>query len=693
MNKFQIVQIGSLVGLLLLSSCSTVHQQAAIDPVAQSLEENRADSLVYTTLGPALNTMNLQKNALSALDQYFAQVGNIDFVKLNTDELNVQLDHLYEEINQLNVTQQINVKRYMGRDLFFRATQLERVGELEKAERLYSMVIKHFSQDDEIIVHYSIVLLQIGRVEEAAKLLGNIYHQENDLDRKVKLGIIYSSLVEGLASEKETSKLYQELMDLAKNSTEVCSRYSQYWQKQQQFTKALAVLSLCMPQGAAEVELVGVYKAKLLIQLQKISQAQEVLETIYDKNYGHNYLSKNITAKNRMPSSDFFLMLAMLAEDSKNLKQARQYYNTYVQLGGEDTKLLSRYIDLLIEAKDYAASIPVLSKLVDQNPSNSNLKMRLALLLIETKKWDSALKILLEVDDQTQHRDANVSLYLYSVYKTMGQIDSGITYLKNIKKTDPNYPQVLSEMSEYYRQKWVVSNGSKLQKTAWEDFLTATKPPKDDPAYAEWALQQGVFDQQMGQLDNAISIMQTAATHPAYREYHQYYLASLYDESGQFDQAEKMIHELLDKNPNFAHGWNFLGYSMLERKEIDFDKSWEYINKAYKLLPNDAHIRDSLGWFYFKKGDLNNALKEFQVAYSLKNDDLTIAKHLTLTLLAMKQSNEAIKLVEDVSKLLPEQESIELKILLQQDSATEYNNSLNHRNPSSQLPSSQLSAK
>jgi Flp pilus assembly protein TadD len=97
---------------------------------------------------------------------------------------------------------------------------------------------------------------------------------------------------------------------------------------------------------------------------------------------------------------------------------------------------------------------------------------------------------------------------------------------------------------------------------------------------------------------------------------------------------------ILDKEPKNAHAWNFLGYSLLARGE-ELDKAYQYIKKAYELSPNDGYIRDSLGWYYFKKGQVNKALTELEIAFKKVPDDVEIMKHLAIVHRELKNFQRA----------------------------------------------------
>jgi Flp pilus assembly protein TadD len=54
----------------------------------------------------------------------------------------------------------------------------------------------------------------------------------------------------------------------------------------------------------------------------------------------------------------------------------------------------------------------------------------------------------------------------------------------------------------------------------------------------------------------------------------------------------------------------------------------DYIRKAVKLKPEDGYYVDSLGWAYFRLGNLPAAVEQLERAVELRPDDPIINDHL-----------------------------------------------------------------
>lgn len=64
------------------------------------------------------------------------------------------------------------------------------------------------------------------------------------------------------------------------------------------------------------------------------------------------------------------------------------------------------------------------------------------------------------------------------------------------------------------------------------------------------------------------------------------------------------------------------------------------------MKPDDGYIRDSLGWYHYKMGNFDQALREVKKAWELVKTDVVITKHLAVVYQALKQYRMAKYYVE-----------------------------------------------
>jgi tetratricopeptide (TPR) repeat protein len=121
-----------------------------------------------------------------------------------------------------------------------------------------------------------------------------------------------------------------------------------------------------------------------------------------------------------------------------------------------------------------------------------------------------------------------------------------------------------------------------------------------------------------------------------------------------YDILESELRKAIKAKPDFAAAYNALGYSFADRN-IRLDEAVKLIEKALSISPNDHYILDSLGWAYYRKGNLDKAVEYLQQAYNA-NADPEIAAHLGEVLWQKGQREQATKIWRDALIANPENE-------------------------------------
>lgn len=117
-------------------------------------------------------------------------------------------------------------------------------------------------------------------------------------------------------------------------------------------------------------------------------------------------------------------------------------------------------------------------------------------------------------------------------------------------------------------------------------------------------------------------------------------LASAQQNGGDFDAAESTLRAILKESPNNPIASNNLGYFFLERG-IRFQEALELIKAAVDIDPTNPSYLDSLGWAYFKLGDLAEAEKHLRSAFRYDPGSATINEHLGDVLMKAGRQDDA----------------------------------------------------
>jgi tetratricopeptide (TPR) repeat protein len=103
------------------------------------------------------------------------------------------------------------------------------------------------------------------------------------------------------------------------------------------------------------------------------------------------------------------------------------------------------------------------------------------------------------------------------------------------------------------------------------------------------------------------------------------YAGSL-ERSGAWDEAVQQFRALLAKAPENAAALNYLGYMFADRG-VHLEEARDLLTKAVGLDPTSGAFQDSLGWVYFRLGELDRAEKYLSEAVRLEPFDATVQEH------------------------------------------------------------------
>ena len=103
--------------------------------------------------------------------------------------------------------------------------------------------------------------------------------------------------------------------------------------------------------------------------------------------------------------------------------------------------------------------------------------------------------------------------------------------------------------------------------------------------------------------------------------------AQIHEEAGRLGDAERMLRDMIAKDPLDSTALNFLGYMFADRGER-LPEAIELVQRALRIEPGNPSYLDSLGWAYFKQGNLTDADKPLTEAAKLMPDNSVVQDHL-----------------------------------------------------------------
>jgi tetratricopeptide (TPR) repeat protein len=170
--------------------------------------------------------------------------------------------------------------------------------------------------------------------------------------------------------------------------------------------------------------------------------------------------------------------------------------------------------------------------------------------------------------------------------------------------------------------------------------------PRNTIATAEAYIQAGDYEGAIALVKNSLQ------TKPEDLDLN-FALGSAYERAGNQNSAEKVFLDILSKHPDHAQTLNYLGY-MWADNGVNLERAGEMLRKAVAAEPRNGAYIDSLGWMYFRQGNLDLAEKYLTDASHLLPRDATVHEHLGDVFAKRGNITRALKLYKDALTLEPE---------------------------------------
>lgn len=222
---------------------------------------------------------------------------------------------------------------------------------------------------------------------------------------------------------------------------------------------------------------------------------------------------------------------------------------------------------------------------------------------------------------QAAKKDAVRSLYvLASAYSNADQYEEAIKPLKLVIEFDPNHIAAYNDLGWAYTKLQLLDDAIETYQK-----LIALKP---DYLLAHHNLGWAYFKR--GYYGDAIdSYQRLLQLNPQYPQAANIYseIALCYAELNNLPEALKAFDQSVKLKPNDSRVLNNFGYFLADRGE-KLDLALELLLKSLKMNDTDGHTLDSVGWAYFKLGNLEQAEHYLKEAERYNSREPTVHEHL-----------------------------------------------------------------
>lgn len=323
-------------------------------------------------------------------------------------------------------------------------------------------------------------------------------------------------------------------------------------------------------------------------------------------------------------------------------QQALALLKKYLDGNPEASDVRLLYARTLLDQKQYPAARKEFQRLLDKHPESADMAFAVAMLSLEMGERDRAESELRQALAKGEKNESTVYYYLGQLNEAKNNDEEALQNYRHV--TDAEYTYAAS-----LRIAYLLSKEGKLDEAREE--LHQTIAQNSQQRVQLWLIEAQLLNKAK-QVETAYQVLTQALdklpNHPELL----YEAAMLADQLGKHDVFERMMRKVIEVRPESAQAYNALGYSLLDRNER-LEEGMRLVEKANQLAPDDAAIMDSVGWGYYRTGDLSKGLEFLRRAYSA-NPDPEIAAHLGEVLWMQGVKDQAEKIWGDALKLHPD---------------------------------------
>ncbi|WP_293007157.1 tetratricopeptide repeat protein [Nitrosomonas sp.] len=323
---------------------------------------------------------------------------------------------------------------------------------------------------------------------------------------------------------------------------------------------------------------------------------------------------------------------------------AAQFYRDYLKKYPESNEVRIAYTRVLIISNETDTAREQLQWLMNKNPDDAEIMLAAGLLATEMGDFDvteTSFKKALSLG----YKDTNaVHFHLGQIYEETNRPEMAMDSYQMVKSGGRYLPAQIRYADLLATQGYLKEAREHLQKL----------PAANDQQAAHLILAEAQILRRSKAYQEVYDLLNEGLKKlPDYPEL-LYDRALAADKLGKFKILEQDLRKLIKLKPDNAHAYNALGYSFAERG-IELPEALKLIRKAVELAPEDPYIMDSLGWVYYRMGNLAEGLNYLNLAFTAR-PDAEIAAHLGEVLWVQGAKDDAINIWRSALEKEPDNE-------------------------------------
>jgi Flp pilus assembly protein TadD len=357
-------------------------------------------------------------------------------------------------------------------------------------------------------------------------------------------------------------------------------------------------------------------------------------------------------------------VLAKIYEDQKRYGDALAQYEQALRTDPEEPNVLLNAGMVALKRNDVATARAYFDQLLSVMPDDAEVKVKVAFAWAGVRKLPEAAALLQEAH-LAHPGDARLAFYAGLVQEDQHAFVAAALAFATVPAEADLYPEAVIHAGTCLSR--AGRHGQALQVLQQQLFkephstpllvATAEALVRADQLVQAVALLQRAADADQspelygelselyaraGKARDGLTVLEGALAKSPNNPKLLYAVGMAASRADDLTRATSAIKQLLALEPTNANALNFLGYTLADH-DTQLDEAERLVKQALKLHPDSGAYMDSLGWIYFKRGDLKGAVATLKRATELAPLEPVIHEHLGDALVKAQRRGDGIQ--------------------------------------------------
>ncbi len=482
-------------------------------------------------------------------------------------------------------------------------------------------------------------------------------------------------------------RFYQNALVFAPDNTDIHLKLARTYEQLNDFSSSLNEYSIALKNSSENEDIINSLEKiwqKKVDETPKDAEAHANLGVVFQKQKRYTEaLAEYKKAEALNPSNiNTKINIGTLYQEQKNYEAAINTYNAILQMQPQNTDVMTYKAECLKGLKRNEEAIALYKSVLNLKPDNTTAKAQLFDLLKDTMPAEQVLDFLYKnVQNSPMNADSYYE-FAYELHKA-NKIDDAIVYYTQTIKLDNKKTDAYINLSQAYRQKKDYKNAydiiqkamaieptNQLVKKQYD--LVAKEYAANNYSIASNAFQSGDYQKAIAEYmkitpATSDSLIGIAACYQSLKNYEKaieyykkameldsknsdipYYIASLFADSNNFEQAKVYANISLSKNPANTQAKEILDYVNAKDIEKDLAKAVELYdaqkyNEAIALFDKVLKIEPSNATVYYYRAMSFDALNNYQKAIADYKSTLKYAPDMVIAYYSLGVDYDSIE--------------------------------------------------